>query len=90
MKASLTRLEDYFADHDPACCEIQLNLHETSEAPMQVDGHISGVLQHNVRHVRIDQGPSVVELSSDAEHHLRFSEHLSTHKIVGIINSLFD
>lgn len=79
MKVSLTGLEDHFADHDPASCEIQLHLNETSETSVQVDGHVSGVLQHSVWHVRVDKRPSVVELSSHTKRDLRLSEHLSTH-----------
>lgn len=79
VKSILTGFEDNFADHNPTGCKIQLDLDETSEAPVQVDGHISSVLEDSVRHVRVDQGSSVVELSPDTEHHLRFSEHLGEH-----------
>ena len=78
LKASLTRLEDNFTDHDPPGCEVKLDFHETSETSVQVDGNISCILQHCIRHVCVDQWPSIVVLSAHAEQYLCFSKHLLT------------
>jgi len=78
LKASLTRLEDNFTDHDPTGCEVKLDFHETAETSVQVNGNISCIFQHCIRHVCVDQWPSIVVLSAHAELYLCFSKHLLT------------
>ena len=78
LKTSLTRLEDNFTDHDPTGCEVKLDFHETAETSVQVDGNISCILQHCIRHVCVDQWPSIVVLPAHAEQYLCFSKHLLT------------
>lgn len=43
---------------------------------MKIDGDVSGILQHSVRHVWIGQNWAIVEASANTEHHFRFGENL--------------
>ena len=84
LKANLTRLEDNFTDHDPAGSEVKLDFHETTETSVQIDGNISCILQHCIRHVCVEQWPSIVVLSAHAEEYLCFSKHLLTQNEIKI------
>ena len=47
----LTRVERDLADEDPLCREVELQHDEPAVLPLQVDGHVAGVLQGQVGHV---------------------------------------
>ena len=49
----LTSFERHFADHDPSASEIQMHLDESSVAFVKPDGHVSRVLQYDIRYVRV-------------------------------------
>lgn len=72
----LTRIKVDFAQHDPSIGEKQPQLDEAGYPVKKMDGHVSCLLQHEVRHVRIRQDLPVVGLPSKAEHHFGPRENL--------------
>lgn len=43
---------------------------------VQMNGHISGILEHRIRHVRINHRLTIVIFSPDAEKYSSFTEYL--------------
>lgn len=49
---SLTRFEDYFAEHDPSCSKVQLKLKKTASSRVKLYGNVARLFQYKVRYVR--------------------------------------
>lgn len=50
-----TRIECYFADHDPLVGKRQPELNETTDSPVQFDADIPGRFKYSVFHVSVCQ-----------------------------------
>lgn len=49
----LTRHKRNLAQHDPAQRKVQIQLHKSTDAVVQLDGHVARMLHHQIGHVRV-------------------------------------
>lgn len=72
----LTRVEHHFADDDPSCGEVQVQLEQTASSPVETDRDVPGVLQHQVGYIGVRQRLVLVDLAVVAKPDVRLGEYL--------------
>lgn len=85
----LTRIESYFADHDPAIREVESQLNEFSNSVMKFDRDVPRSLEDLILHVSVGNRFSRVIFSANTEEYVDLRKHLQANQVSCIQSSIF-